>query len=151
MVHLVRISTSVAFSLWFSLGLRRQNIKRTKMYQQKSCGSCLTVHWSEITSVKPPLFQQFPKHLEHFMICMFILAVGLFVTRPEIKKAMCFEAAPGLHSIHVCVPANCCWRVSSLLFVISWILDPRLNWKLFWQRHLEDCPKSLICAQRNED
>ncbi len=44
-----------------------------------------------------------------------------------------------------------CGCISSLLFVVSSLLYPRLNWKLFWRRHLKDRPKSLICAPRSED
>ncbi len=51
---------SLAFSVWFSLVSHRQNIKRTKMFQQKKpCGSCHSFHWLEITSVKSSLLQLF--------------------------------------------------------------------------------------------
>ncbi len=40
-------------------------------------------------------------------------------------------------------------RVLLKFLVVSLLLDPCLNQKLFWQRHLADGPKALTCAPRS--
>ncbi len=42
-------------------------------------------------------------------------------------------------------------RVLLKSLVISSLLDPCLNQKLFWQHHLADRPEALICAPRSEE
>ncbi len=63
----------ICISLWCDLVSHRQNFKRTKIYQQKPWGSCYSIHWSEITSVKSSLLQPFHKYFECVVIFMHFL------------------------------------------------------------------------------
>ncbi len=75
------------------------------MCQQRPCGSCYSVLWSDMTSIETPLLQLFAKHFENLIFLMrnFEL-LGYMVFWPKIKKATYFVAAL---SIQVCVRANC--------------------------------------------
>ncbi len=45
-------------------------IQASQIYQHKTCRSCRSVHWSEITLIKFALLQRLAKDFEHFMTCM---------------------------------------------------------------------------------
>ncbi len=54
-------------------------------------------------------------------------------------------------SDHLQILSPCLGQGVHLKSLIKSLLDPHLNQKLFWQRHLADHPKALICAPRRED